>query len=183
MSDAKQAPAKTPTPRKRASVFVTPGLPHSQPVGRRDLALKHKAKRGNPAMFTKIVTGAPLTGLAAIKVIRDGYLVSMLKSASSFFDVPDVRIQHIARVPATTASRLERKNAKIDAAATERVFRMSIVARMAIDVFEDQEAAIAWMRQPNRAFGDVAPLELMDTEPGAVAVKQVLNAIATGGAA
>ena len=76
-----------------------------------------------------------------------------------------------------------RKPERNVAAATERVFRMSIVARMAIDVFEDQEAAIAWMRQPNRAFGDVAPLELMDTEPGAVAVKQVLNAIATGGAA
>jgi putative toxin-antitoxin system antitoxin component (TIGR02293 family) len=54
---------------------------------------------------------------------------------------------------------------------------------MAIDVFEDQDAAISWMRQPNVVLGDVAPLDLMDTEPGAVAVKQVLNAIATGGAA
>ena len=40
---------------------------------------------------------------------------------------------------------------------------------------------IDWMRQPNRAFDGTAPLDLMDTEPGAVAVRQVLNAIATGG--
>jgi uncharacterized protein (DUF2384 family) len=39
------------------------------------------------------------------------------------------------------------------------------------------------MRQPNRAFGNTAPLDLMDTEPGAVAVRQVLNAIGTGGTA
>ena len=105
----------------------------------------------------------------------------MLKAASSFFGVTDARIQGIARVPASTASRLEKNAARIDAAATERVYRMGTVTRMAIGVFEDQAAAIDWMRQPNRAFDDTAPLDLMDTEPGAVAVRQVLNAIATGG--
>lgn len=144
---------------------------------------QYVVKRGNPAMFKKIVFKTQLTGLAAINVIRDGYLASMLRSVSSFFDVPDARIQHIAHVPASTASRLEQKNAKIDAAATERIFRMSVVARMAIDTFENEQSAIAWMREPNRLFGDVAPLDLMDTEPGAMAVKQALNAIATGGVA
>lgn len=178
MSNTKQLFAKSPTQGKS----VHP-LPNHVSVHRGKLARKYKTKQGNSAMFKKMVTGAPLTGFAAINVIRNGYLASMLKSASSFFDVPDARIQNIARVSATTASRLEQKQAKIDAAATERIFRMSVVARMAIDVFEDENAAITWMRQPNRVFGDVAPLDLMDTEPGAVAVRQVLNAIATGGVA
>jgi putative toxin-antitoxin system antitoxin component (TIGR02293 family) len=60
---------------------------------------------------------------------------------------------------------------------------MGTVTRMAIDVLEDESAAIEWMRQPNRALGGAAPLDLMDTEPGAVSVRQVLNAIATGGVA
>lgn len=106
-----------------------------------------------------------------------------MKAASSFFGVPDARIQHIAHVPASTASRLEKKQANIDPAATERVFRMGAVTRMAIAVFENEVAAIDWMRQPNRALGNTAPLDLMDTEPGAVSVRQVLNAIATGGVA
>ena len=144
---------------------------------------RNKGRRGNPSMFRKTVVGAPVTGLAAIKIIRDGYLASILKSASSFFNVPDARIQKIARVSATTASRLEQNKAKIDAAATERIYRMSVVARMAIQVFENQDVAVAWMRTPNSIFDGAAPLDLMDTEPGAVAVKQVLNAIATGGAA
>ena len=144
---------------------------------------KTKARRGNPNMFRKTVVGTPVTGLAAIKEIRDGYLASILKSASSFFNVPDSRIQNIARVSATTASRLDQNKAKIDSAATERIYRMSVVARMAIDVFEDQDVAIAWMREPSTVFGGVAPLDLMDTELGAVAVKQVLNAFATGGVA
>jgi putative toxin-antitoxin system antitoxin component (TIGR02293 family) len=129
------------------------------------------------------VAGPPLAGLAAIKLIREGYPARMLKAASAFFGVPDARIQDIARVPASTVSRLEKNEAKIDAAATERVYRMGTVTRLAIDVFENEASAIDWMRQPNRALGNAAPLDLMDTEPGAVAVRQVLNAIATGGAA
>lgn len=141
------------------------------------------AKRADAKMFAQIVRGAPLAGFAAVKSIREGYSAQILRAASGFFGVPDARIQRIAHVPASTASRLEKKLAKIDSAATERVYRMGTVTRMAIEVFESEDSAIDWMRQPNRALGNAAPLDLMDTEPGAVSVRQVLNAIATGGVA
>ena len=141
------------------------------------------SKKRDSKMFASIVLGESLTGFAAVHSIRAGYSARILKAASHFFDVPDARIRTIAQVPASTASRLEKSNAKIDSAATERVYRMGTVTRMAIDVFENENSAIEWMRQPNRALGDTAPLDLMDTEPGAVSVRQVLNAIATGGAA
>ena len=136
--------------------------------------------------FAGIVTSEPITGLAAINAIRAGYPAAIMKKASSYFTVPDAHIQKIVQVPASTASRLEKKQARIDPAATERIFRMGTVTRMAIAVFEQEAAAIAWMRQPDRALGDAAALDLMDlmdTEPGAVSVRLVPNAIATGGAA
>ena len=141
------------------------------------------AQRVDQKIFTQIVSGKPLAGLSAVLIIREGYPARVLKAASSYFAVPDARIQRIAHVPASTASRLEKMEAKIDAAATERVYRMGTVTRMAIDVFENKDSAIEWMRQPNLALGNIAPLDLMDTEPGAVSVRQVLNAIATGGIA
>lgn len=140
-------------------------------------------RRTGAGMFTQIVSSAPLGGSAAVQAIREGYPAGILKAASSFFGVTDARIQNIAQVPASTASRLEKNAARIDAAATERVYRMGTVTRMAIDIFENEATAIEWMRQPNRAFDNTAPLDLMDTEPGAVSVRQVLNAIATGGVA
>ncbi|WP_153234699.1 type II RES/Xre toxin-antitoxin system antitoxin [Glaciimonas soli] len=149
------------------------------------LKKKHvvRPRKAHLTAFSRIVSGELLAGFAAVKSIREGYPAHILKSASSFFDVPDARIQSIAQVPATTASRLEKKQANIDPAATERIYRMGTVTRMAIDVFENQDAAIKWMCQPNRTLGGVAPLDLMDTEPGAVSVRQVLNAIETGGVA
>jgi len=54
---------------------------------------------------------------------------------------------------------------------------------MARNVFEDVDVAKTWLRTPSRAFHDVAPMDYLDTEPGAISVRQALNAIATGGAA
>lgn len=131
--------------------------------------------------FQAIVSDAPCGGTAAIQAIREGYDAQILKDASDYFGVSDARIRRIANVKLATVVRLEKSHAKIGLAATERVHRMGMVTRIAIDVFEDRDAAVAWMRQSNQALGNVAPLDLMDTEPGATSVRQVLNAIATGG--
>lgn len=134
-------------------------------------------------MFRQIVMGKPIIGARAVQQIRDGLDADILRSASSFFGVPNSRIQQITRVAASTANRLEKARARLDPAVSERIVRMAGVARMAIEVFEDNDAAVVWMREPNRALGGVAPLDFMDTEPGAASVRLVLSAIATGGAA
>lgn len=133
--------------------------------------------------FAKLVRGKPVVGGDAIKAIREGFDAHVLKEASGFLGVPESRIFQAVHVAPTTANRLLKTSSKIDSAVTERIYRMGNTARMAIEVFEDEERAAQWMRQPNRALGGVAPLELMDTEPGAMSVRQILNAIATGGVA
>lgn len=59
--------------------------------------------------------------------------------------------------------------------------RLTEVTAMAQNVFEDEESAKIWLRTSNLAFHNVAPIDCLDTEQGAAAVRQVLNAIATGG--
>lgn len=139
--------------------------------------------RHQPALFAGLVANSASGGFAAVEAIRAGFPASMLKSASRYFGITDARLQAIVGVPASTAARIEKKAANIDAAASERLYRMAMVTRMAIESLGDPAMAVAWMREANHALGDVAPLELMDTEPGAASVRQALNAIATGGAA
>lgn len=187
MPAAKKNFAKPAAVRKRALGVPAPSRkPGRQTIVRKarsGLVTRSVTNRGDAKLFSRIVSGDSLAGIAAVNLIREGYSARMLKAASSFFGVPDARIQNIARVPASTASRLEKSQSRIDPAATERVYRMGTVARLAIEVFENEASAIEWMRQPNRALGNAAPLDLMDTEPGAVSVRQLLNAIATGGVA
>lgn len=113
--------------------------------------------------------------------IRKGFPATILKDTSVYFDVPSTWIQSIAQVPEATASSLLSRGAHIDTAASERIWRLANVASMANEVFEDEDAAKAWLRTPNKAFQDLAPMKFVNTEPGAMSVRLVLNAIATGG--
>jgi len=150
----------------------------------RGTAAAPASRRVPPAsrLFEELVEGEPVVGISAVHAIRAGFSADMLKSASRFFDVPEKTLYQITHIAPSTAHRLLQKRARIDPAASERIVRMSDFTRMAQEVFEDRESALAWLKRPNGALGGAAPLELADTEPGAMAVRQILNAIATGGA-
>lgn len=130
--------------------------------------------------FEAIVDKA-IGGFEAVRLIRNGFSAHMLKSASGYLGVPEKRILEVAHVPTATAHRLQKNDQNVDPGATERLFRMGAITRMAIEVFENDELAKEWLRRPNRSLANEAPLDLLDTEPGAASVRQVLNAIATGG--
>ena len=117
----------------------------------------------------------------AIAAIRAGFPSSVLNDAGTFFNVPIDRIRAIVGVTETTAHALVKRHAGMDPAASERLGRLADVMAMAEDVFDDEEAAKIWLRTGNRTFHDRAPMDYLDTEPGAMAVRQVLNAIACGG--
>lgn len=132
--------------------------------------------------FSQLIGKYGLAGEQAIADIRAGFPVSLLQDAGKFFNLSVAQVRKIAGVPSTTAHNWMRQNAHMDSAASERVWRMAEVAARAVEVFGGEDGASRWLTAPNRAFHGGSPLEFLDTEPGAIAVRQVLNAIATGGA-
>ncbi|QYF92584.1 DUF2384 domain-containing protein [Massilia sp. PAMC28688] len=145
----------------------------------------HPSVDGPPrsSVFAELVEKFAANRNDAIVAIRKGFPASVLKEASEYFEVPVSKIRTIVRLPESTAARLVQKQAAVDASVSERIWRLADVAHMAIDVFEDDAAAKSWLRSPNRTFMNTPPMDYLDTEPGAMSVRQVLNAIATGGAA
>lgn len=133
--------------------------------------------------FAALVERLPADRAGAIDAIRNGFPASMLKDASVYFDVPANRIRAVLRLPETTAATMIKRGASLDAGVSERIWRLADLVHMAREVFEDRAAATYWLRTPNRSFLDAAPMDYLDTEPGAMSVRQVLNAIATGAAA
>ncbi|NML62593.1 DUF2384 domain-containing protein [Massilia sp. RP-1-19] len=117
----------------------------------------------------------------AIAAIRAGFSASVLMDAGTYFNVPLKRIQAIVRLPEAAAHTLVKRGAPMDSVASEGLWRLADVTAMAEEVFDDAEAAKTWLRTTNRTFHDTAPMDYLDTEPGAMAVRQVLNAIACGG--
>jgi putative toxin-antitoxin system antitoxin component (TIGR02293 family) len=64
---------------------------------------------------------------------------------------------------------------------SDRLYRLARIVALAKHYIGGDEAANRWLKRPNRALGGKNPLELIDTEPGARAVENVLGRIAYGG--
>ncbi|MET0267471.1 MAG: antitoxin Xre/MbcA/ParS toxin-binding domain-containing protein [Duganella sp.] len=157
---------------------MTTALP-AKPAARRTGA---PAPPAGPASFKELLHQFGADRGRAIAAIRAGFPASLLKDTGVYFDVPAQRIRAIVRLPETTAHTLTKRGALMDPAASERLWRLADLMHLASAVFDDADAAKAWLRTPNLTFNDAAPMDYLDTEPGAMAVRQVLNAIATGGA-
>ncbi len=131
--------------------------------------------------FAALLAGLPADRQEIIAAIRAGFPVQMVKQASVYFGVPAARMRAVLRIPETTA--LAKRDASMGSAASERLWRLADTLSMAREVFDDEDAAKKWMCSPNETFHRAAPIDYLDTEPGAAAVRQVLNALATGGPA
>ncbi len=64
---------------------------------------------------------------------------------------------------------------------SDRIYRLARILALAKRYIGDEDKARRWLRRPNHALGGDAPLDLIDTEPGARAVENVLGRIAYGG--
>jgi putative toxin-antitoxin system antitoxin component (TIGR02293 family) len=64
---------------------------------------------------------------------------------------------------------------------SDRLYRLARIVALAKHYIGDGQTAHAWLRRPNRALGGAIPLDLLDTEPGARAVENVVGRIAYGG--
>jgi putative toxin-antitoxin system antitoxin component (TIGR02293 family) len=64
---------------------------------------------------------------------------------------------------------------------SDRLYRLARIVALAKQFIGDEKTAGRWLKRPNRALGGNIPLELIDTEPGARAVENVLGRIAFGG--
>lgn len=64
---------------------------------------------------------------------------------------------------------------------SDRLYRLARIIALAKHYLGDDDRAARWLKRPNRALGGDSPLNLVDTEPGARAVENVLGRIAYGG--
>lgn len=67
--------------------------------------------------------------------------------------------------------------------ASERLSRQADIMSQARELFGDEKTAMIWLHTPNLAFQHAAPINYLDTDQRALAVRQALTAIAAGGTA
>jgi putative toxin-antitoxin system antitoxin component (TIGR02293 family) len=92
-------------------------------------------------------------------------------------------LKELAEILDVSARSLQRRRreGRLARYESDRLYRLARIIALAKHYVGDDEAAARWLKRPNRALGGSAPIHLVDTEPGARAVENVLGRIAYGG--
>jgi putative toxin-antitoxin system antitoxin component (TIGR02293 family) len=82
-------------------------------------------------------------------------------------------------LPKRTIAR-RKKERKLQADESDRLLRLARISALAAATLGSEEKALWWLRRPNRALGNQAPLDLVDSDIGARQVEEVLGRIDHG---
>ncbi len=94
--------------------------------------------------------------------------------------------QRVARLVGadSTLRRRRKAGARLNPGESDRLARVMRIVRRAIEVFGNQEKAVAWLTRTSRhSTRGQAPIDMLDTDPGAQWVSRRLDQIAYGLAA
>lgn len=86
-------------------------------------------------------------------------------------------------IPRRTLAHRKAKDQPLNRAESERAVRVASVTALAEETFVNKAKAQKWLRRPTAPLGGRRPLDLLDSEPGARVVEQLLYRIGHGIAA
>ncbi len=126
--------------------------------------------------------GLPADRTALVAEIRRGFPVALVERLVGALQLPQHALLRIARIaPATLARRRRTPDARLSADESDRLYQIASTFRDAVALFEGEtEAAAGWLKEPAKALGGVAPIELLDTAAGAAEVRDLIGRLEHG---
>ncbi|MEM1041774.1 MAG: antitoxin Xre/MbcA/ParS toxin-binding domain-containing protein [Bacteroidota bacterium] len=111
--------------------------------------------------------------------VRQGFSAAALDRLRQRLDLsPEETAEALGTSSRTLARR--RKEGRLGAAESDRLYRLARLYERAVEVFESEDDARRWFRLPQWALGDRTPLAFARTEPGSREVEALLDRIDYG---
>jgi putative toxin-antitoxin system antitoxin component (TIGR02293 family) len=79
-----------------------------------------------------------------------------------------------------TMARRKAKGQRLSTTESDRLARLARIYARALEVLEDKEKARRWLHKPNRSLGGRVPLQVINTDIGALEVERVLGRLEHG---
>ncbi len=112
--------------------------------------------------------------------VEEGLTPAALDGLQETLDLSSRELADVLLLSPRTLSRRRRSADRLPPDESERAYRLGRLAELAARTLGGTEAARDWMREPNFALGDVRPLDLARTEPGARLVERLLAHVRYG---
>lgn len=122
----------------------------------------------------------PTTSLQDLmKVTRRGLLRGAIDSMTKFLDLSTSELASYLHISERTLQRYS-ADKELSPELSDRLIQIAKVYARAVDVFEDEKNVVAWLKYPNRALGDIAPIEYLDNSSGVEMVLDELTRLEYG---
>ncbi len=115
-----------------------------------------------------------------VQAIGAGFPYATLERVRKETGLPLERLGSAIGLSARTLTR-RKKEKKLSAAESDRLVTLTRLLAQAIALFEgNKPSALRWFVQPNRALGNLSPLEMAATETGAREVENLIGRLEHG---
>ena len=113
------------------------------------------------------------------ETVKAGLPYASLEALIDKFGLAREEAAAALHLPQRTIAR-RKKEQKLQADESDRLLRLARVGAQAAATLGSEEKAVQWLRRPNRALGNRAPLDLIDSDIGTRQVEEVLGRIEHG---
>ncbi|HRP94783.1 MAG TPA: DUF2384 domain-containing protein [Rhodocyclaceae bacterium] len=129
---------------------------------------------GEPVLHAR-----PRSVLDWIALVRRGISAGAVDAAVRVLGIGQAELARALDIPERTLAR-RKKEGVLNRDESGKLVRLARVVERAVEVFEDEAAALDWLKSPNAALGGASPISLLDTDLGSDAVLDTLGRIEHG---
>ena len=128
---------------------------------------------------SRLVKKGRISPLEIRAAVRKGLPFSALEALQKEVDLTLKQLIAVLGMRERTIARRKEKR-HLTAAESDRLYRVARTVAQAMSVLGNTDKARTWLKRPNRALGNEAPLALLDTDIGARQVEELLLRVAYG---
>lgn len=136
-------------------------------------------KAGGEARVQMLLLGRQVSGENAINQVRSGLPLSSIARVRKKLKVHESAVLSLMGMSKEAYQQRREARENLSPIESDRLYRLARIEAHATDVFEDEEIAADWLKQPNRALGE-KPIDLLDTDAGTDRVDRLLTRIEFG---
>jgi putative toxin-antitoxin system antitoxin component (TIGR02293 family) len=114
-------------------------------------------------------------------VVDEGLPTVSLNRVKLALGLSDAELGHALGISLKTIHRLRKDPGRhLSSSASDRLYRVARLFHLAVEVFEDSEAAREWLRSPQIGLDDRVPMDLMTSDAGSREIEALLMRIDYG---
>ncbi len=114
-----------------------------------------------------------------IKISREGLPVRALTQLMQYLEISSAELRWLMDMSQSTFQR--RKSSKLlKATESERLVQLYQLIYKGLEIFEDKDDFLDWLKSRNQALGDIKPMELLRSQLGMHEVSELLGRIEHG---